>query len=169
PAQPHRRAPPRPAQVPIATGGAMSIVPGGSIVPEGTVMYGMQLPIQTLTRTLREDWEDTATVDDLVTVAKACDGAGFGFVGVCDHIGLPLNDYTKHMTPTWYDPVSTLAFLAAHTSRTRLMTDIYVAPYRHPLASAKSFMTLDHLSAGRMILGIGVGHVEAEFEALGID
>jgi probable F420-dependent oxidoreductase len=140
-----------------------------SIVPEGNVMYGMQLPIQTLTRTLREDWEDSATVDDLIAVAKACDDAGFGFVGVCDHIGLPLNDYTKHMTPTWYDPVSTLAFLAAHTSRTRLLTDIYVAPYRHPLQSAKSFMTLDHLSGGRVILGIGVGHVEAEFDALGID
>jgi probable F420-dependent oxidoreductase len=140
-----------------------------SIVPEGSVMCGMQLPIQTLTKTLREDWEDTATVADLVTVAKACDNAGFGFIGVCDHIGLPLNDYTKHMTPTWYDPVSTLSFLAAHTTQTRLLTDIYVAPYRHPLATAKTFMTLDHLSGGRVILGIGVGHVEAEFDALGID
>ena len=117
-----------------------------SIVPEGSVMVGMQLPIQTLTRTLREDWEDTATVDDLVTVAKACDDAGFGFVGVCDHIGLPLNDYTKHMTPTWYDPISTLGFLAAHTDRVKLLTIVYIAAYRHPLVGAKSFLTLDHLS-----------------------
>ena len=43
-------------------------------------MYGMQLPIQTLTRTLREDWEDTATVDDLIVVTKACEDAGFGFI-----------------------------------------------------------------------------------------
>ena len=140
-----------------------------SIVPEGHVIWGMQLPVQTLTRTLREEWEDDASVEDMVEVALACEAAGSAFVGVCDHIALPLNDYTKHMTPTWYDPISTLAFLAARTTSVRLLSDIYVAAYRHPLASAKSFMTLDHLSGGRVIAGIGVGHVEAEFEALGID
>ncbi|HEV8295668.1 MAG TPA: TIGR03619 family F420-dependent LLM class oxidoreductase [Acidimicrobiales bacterium] len=139
------------------------------ITRTGSLQYGVQLPIQTLTRTLREPWEDDATVDDLVAVAKAAEDAGCAFIGVCDHVALPVNDYTRHMTPTWYDPISTLGFLAAHTSRARLLTEVFIAAYRHPLVAAKSFITLDHLSGGRVILGVGAGHVESEFDALGID
>jgi probable F420-dependent oxidoreductase len=140
-----------------------------SIVAPGSLMCGMQLPIQTLTRTLREPWEETATVADLVRVARAAEAAGFGFVGVCDHVALPPVEYTKHMTPTWFDPVATLGYLAAATSTVRLLSVVYIAAYRHPLVGAKSFMTLDHLSDGRVILGVGAGHVQTEFEALGLD
>lgn len=132
-------------------------------------MFGVQLPIQTLTRTLVDPWEDEATVADLVAIARAADDLGFGFVGVCDHVAIPDNDYAARMTTTWYDTVSTLSFLAAHTTRTRLLSVVLVAAYRHPLQIAKAFGTLDHLSGGRAILGVGAGHVEAEFAALGID
>lgn len=135
----------------------------------GEWTFGIQLPIQTLTRTLVDPWEDDATVGDLVTIAKLCDSTGFGFIGVCDHIAVPDNDYAAHMTTTWYDTVATLGFLAAHTERVRLLSTVFVAAYRHPLATASAFGTLDHLSGGRAILGVGAGHVEAEFEALGID
>ena len=87
----------------------------------------------------------------------------------CDHVALPDNDYTHHMTPTWYDPIATLGFVAGHTSTVRLITIVYIAAYRHPLVGAKSFMTLDHLSGGRVIVGVGAGHVKGEFEALDID
>jgi len=140
-----------------------------SLVPAGSLLYGIQLPIQTLTMTLREPWEVDATVADLVAVARAAEAAGFGFVGVCDHVALPLVDYTQRMTPTWYDPVATLSYLAAATTTVRLLSVVYIAAYRHPLVSAKSFMTLDHLSGGRAILGVGAGHVQAEFDALGVD
>jgi len=140
-----------------------------AINSEGEWTFGIQLPIQTLTRTLVDPWEDDATVEDLVTVAQRCDQAGFGFIGVCDHIAIPDNDYAAHMTTTWYDTVATLSFLAAHTERTRLVSTVYVAAYRHPLATANAFATLDHLSGGRAVLGVGAGHVEAEFDALGID
>ena len=132
-------------------------------------MFGIQLPIQTLTRTLVDPWEDTATVDDLVAITTAADRAGFGFVGVCDHIAIPDNDYAARMTTTWYDTVATLSYLAAHTEHTRLLSVVWIAAYRHPLQTAKAFGTLDHLSKGRAILGVGAGHVEAEFDALGID
>ncbi len=135
----------------------------------GSLAYGFQLPVQTLTRLLREPWEEQATVADLVEVARAGEAAGCDFVGVCDHVALPPNDYTAHMSTTWYDPVATLGYLAAATSSVRLATTVYVPAYRHPLVSAKSFMTLDHLSAGRLIVGVGAGHVEGEFEALGVD
>lgn len=131
--------------------------------------FGIQLPIQTLTRTLVDPWEDAATVDDLVAITKRCDEQGYDFVGVCDHVAIPDNEYAARMTTTWYDTVATLGFLAAHTQRVRLLSVVWVAAYRHPLQTAKSFGTLDHLSGGRAILGVGAGHVEAEFEALGVD
>jgi probable F420-dependent oxidoreductase len=131
--------------------------------------YGIQLPIQTLTRTLVDPWEDAATVDDLVAIAKRCDDQGYDFVGVCDHIAIPDNEYCARMTTTWYDTIATLGFLAAHTTRTRLLSVVWIAAYRHPLQTAKAFGTLDHLSGGRVILGAGAGHVESEFDALGVD
>lgn len=131
--------------------------------------FGIQLPIQTLTRTLVDPWEDAATVDDLVTIAQRCDTNGYDFVGVCDHVAIPDNDYAARMTTTWYDTVATLGFLAAHTTDVRLLSVVWIAGYRHPLQTAKSFGTLDHLSGGRAILGVGAGHVEAEFDALGVD
>jgi probable F420-dependent oxidoreductase len=51
----------------------------------------------------------------------------------------------------------------------RLLSVVFIAPYRHPLVGAKSFITLDQLSGGRVVLGVGAGHVETEFEALGVD
>jgi probable F420-dependent oxidoreductase len=140
-----------------------------AIVPEGKIIWGLQLPVQTLTESRREPWELQGTVHDLVRVAQAVDAAGGAFVGVCDHIAIPDNDYARHMTPQWFDPISTLAFLAASTATVRLLSTVFIAPYRHPLQSAKQFMTLDRLSGGRAIVGVGAGHVEAEFEALAID
>jgi len=130
--------------------------------------YGLQLPIQTLTRHLVDPWEDEASVADLVTVAQKAEATGHSFVGVCDHVAVPDDDYSAQMRTTWYDPVATLGFLAAHTSRVRLLSSIWVAAYRHPLQTASSFGTLDHLSGGRVILGVGAGHVAGEFAALGV-
>src|SRR4029453_6390162 len=73
------------------------------------------------------------------------------------------------MSTTWYDAVATLGWLAAATRSVRLLSYVYVAPYRHPLQTAKAFATLDARSGGRTILGVGAGHVEAEFAALGVD
>ncbi|HEY2303184.1 MAG TPA: TIGR03619 family F420-dependent LLM class oxidoreductase [Acidimicrobiales bacterium] len=140
-----------------------------SIVPDGSLIYGVQLPVQSLTSTKAEPWEASAPVADMVMAAKQAEAAGFAFVGVCDHVALPDNDYTHHMTPTWYDPIATLGFVAGHTSTLRLITTVYIAAYRHPLVSAKSFLTLDHLSGGRLIVGVGAGHVKGEFEALDIE
>ncbi len=145
------------------------MAPMGSIAPPGGWIYGIQLPVQTLTRRLADPWEDAATVDDLVTVAGRAEATGHSFVGVCDHVAIPDNDYAAHMTTTWYDTVATLAFLAARTTTVNLAAVVWVAAYRHPLQTAKSFGTLDHLSGGRAILGVGAGHVQAEFDALGVD
>ncbi len=137
-------------------------------IPAGTRAYGMQLPIQAKSNTFVAEWERTATPADLARVARTADDHGFFYVGVCDHVAVP-DSHIPAMGTFWADPIATLSWLAAHTTHTALLSHVYVLPYRHPLVAAKQFATLDHLSGGRAIAGIGAGHVQAEFELLGAD
>ena len=137
------------------------------IVDEGALVFGIQLPTVALSTRVAAPWEHDAGIPELVQVAQAADRAGFFYVAVCDHVVIP-RAYAEAMSTTWFHPVATLGFLAGHTERTRLMTNVYVGPLRHPLETAKAFTTLDTLSGGRVILGLGAGHVEGEFEALGV-
>jgi alkanesulfonate monooxygenase SsuD/methylene tetrahydromethanopterin reductase-like flavin-dependent oxidoreductase (luciferase family) len=73
------------------------------------------------------------------------------------------------MSAVWWDTIATLSWLAAQTTQTRLLSSVFNLTYRHPLVAAKSFATLDLLSGGRVIAGVGAGHVEKEFGALDID
>jgi probable F420-dependent oxidoreductase len=142
-----------------------------SIVPDGALVYGIQLPVQAKSVRTSAEWErdDAVGVTELVRAARACDDAGFFYVAVCDHVAVPRAAANEGgMSTTWYEPVATLSYLAALTTRTRLMTNVYVAAYRHPLQTAKAFATLDALSRGRVILGVGAGHLQGEFDALGV-
>ena len=129
--------------------------------------FGMMLPVQAQSTLMREDWETTAGPSELATVACVCDDAGIDVVGVCDHVAIP-RDRAEAMSTVWYDTVSTLSWLAGMTTRVRLMSMVYVVSYRHPLQTAKAFSTLDAISGGRAVLGVGAGHVEGEFEVLGV-
>ncbi|WP_370100147.1 TIGR03619 family F420-dependent LLM class oxidoreductase [Streptacidiphilus sp. MAP12-20] len=115
-----------------------------------------------------EPWETEAGPVELAAVAQAADRLGFVYVACCDHVAIPRR-LAGPMGATWYDPVSTLGYLAALTTRTRLLSHVAVAPLRHPLLSAKQYATLDRLSGGRLVLGVGAGHVQEEFETLGVD
>ncbi len=128
----------------------------------------MQLPIQSQSRIYAEAWEDRAGAEELAAIARAADESGFWYVAVCDHIAIP-TEQADAMGTSWWDTVATLGWLAGITSRTRLLSHIYVLPFRHPLVTAKAFSTLDAVSGGRVILGVGAGHVEREFDALGLD
>jgi probable F420-dependent oxidoreductase len=139
-----------------------------SIVPDGHLVYGMQLQVQSKSKTFRETWEDDADSTAIGALARQADAAGFFYVAVSDHLAVP-KPLDEHMQTTWYDTVTTLGWLAGITERVRLLSHVYVLPYRHPLQTAKSFMTLDELSGGRAILGVGVGHLQYEFELLGLD
>lgn len=139
-----------------------------AIVPDGRVVWGMQLPVQSQSRIYVQAWELDAGPDDLLAVARAADAAGAFSVGVCDHVAIP-NELTATMGDVWYDTVATLGWLAAQTERVHLLSHISVLPYRRPLVTAKAWATLDLLSGGRAVLGVGAGHVEREFELLGVD
>ncbi|MEU8589153.1 LLM class F420-dependent oxidoreductase [Streptomyces sp. NPDC048664] len=128
----------------------------------------MQLPVQSQSVVFAESWEADAGPQDLVAVAQAAEGAGFDYLAACDHVAIPRR-LAAGMSTVWYDPVATLAHLAAVTERVRLLSHVAVVGLRHPLVTAKQYATLDHLSAGRLVLGVGAGHVREEFEALGVD
>jgi probable F420-dependent oxidoreductase len=138
------------------------------IVPPGRLVYGLQLPVAAQSTVFAQPWEASAGTTELVRVAKACDRAGFFYIAACDHVAVP-RSHAGAMSTVWYDPIATLAFLAAATKQVRLMSYVWIPAYRHPLMTAKAFLTLDALSGGRVILGCGAGHLEAEFATLGVD
>lgn len=137
-------------------------------IDAGKRVYGIQLPIQAQSSYFVADWEATAGPDELARLARTCDEHGYAYVGVCDHVALP-ESVVGGMGTHWADPIATLSWLGALTSRVGLLTHVYVLPYRHPRVAAKQFATLDHLTGGRALIGIGAGHVQAEFDHLGVD
>jgi hypothetical protein len=134
-------------------------------VPQGQVVYGMQLPIQSQSTLYVADWEKAASVEDLGRIAQVADGAGFFYLGVCDHTAIPAR-LADAMGTTWYDTTATLGWLAALTTRTHLLSHVLILAQRHPLRAAKELATIDHLSGGRLIVGVGAGHVPEEYELL---
>jgi probable F420-dependent oxidoreductase len=132
------------------------------------LVYGIQLPVQSQSTIYAEPWEADAGPADLVEIARAADRSGFGYIASCDHVGVPRR-LAAAMSTIWYDPVATLSYLAGVTEHVQLLSHVAVVGLRHPLISAKQYATLDHLSGGRLLLGVGAGHVQEEFEALGVD
>jgi probable F420-dependent oxidoreductase len=111
-------------------------------------------------------------------VAQAAERAGFGFMAVNDHIIVPGSldsAYPYTQGGHWaaaehghcFDQLATLAYLAGCTSRLRLLTSIMVVPHRPAIMTAKMLATIDVLSGGRLILGVGAGWMQEEFRLLG--
>ncbi len=139
-----------------------------TLIPPGRLEVGMQLPVQSQSRIYAEAWEEGSGAAELAEVVDAAEAAGLFYVAVCDHVAVP-REPAERMQTIWYDTVATLAWIAGRTERLRLLSHVFVPAYRHPLVAAKAFLTLDELSGGRAILGVGTGHVEGEFAALGAD
>ena len=139
-----------------------------SVVPPNRVVFGVHLPIAAQSKTFAQGWEQQCGAPEMRRIAEVCDRAGYFYLAVSDHVAVP-RSVAARMSTTWYDTVATLGWCAAITEKIRLMSYVAVLPYRHPLASAKAYATLDALSGGRVILGVGTGHVREEFEALGVE
>jgi probable F420-dependent oxidoreductase len=97
---------------------------------------------------------------DPVALARRAEDLGFDFVSTSDH---PEGDQPS------YEAWTMLTWIAAATSRIRVATKVLGMPYRHPAMVAKMAETLDRLSAGRLILGLGGGYSDDEFRAFGLD
>jgi probable F420-dependent oxidoreductase len=120
-----------------------------------------------------------ARPDVIAKIAARAEALRFASLFVTDHVVLPVSaDRSVYPYSTsgtlpggprqdYFEPLSLLAWLAHATRRVRLGTSVLVAPLRHPLLAAKMLATIDVLAGGRLILGVGVGWLREEFEALG--
>jgi len=111
-------------------------------------------------------WEQAGTIDDVVAIAQAADRLGFDYLTCSEHVVVPAEVALVRGSRYW-DPLATFGYLAAVTKNIRLSTNVLVLGYHHPLEIAKRYGTLDVVSGGRLILGLGVGSLEEEFELLG--
>jgi probable F420-dependent oxidoreductase len=122
----------------------------------------------------------TATPANLGRFAERAEALGFDTIWFSDHIVVPTEVKSfypydpngqmpfKPSEPYW-EPLTVMSYVAGRTTRVRLGTSVLILPYRNPIVTAKVLATLDVLSNGRVILGAGVGWMEEEFKALGLD
>jgi probable F420-dependent oxidoreductase len=108
--------------------------------------------------------------DVAARVAKAAEAAGFDSVWTAEHVVLPDPQAPPSPAPPHMkllDPAVSLAFLAAHTTKLLLATGIIILPQRNPVVLAKELASVDRLSKGRLIFGLGAGYLKPEFQAIG--
>ena len=104
----------------------------------------------------------------LLEAARAADSAALESLWITDHIAIPPDD-AEGSGGRYLDPLVTLGVLAGSTQNIKLATGVLILPYRPPLPTVKQIATLQELSANRLLLGVGIGWMDAEFRALGLD
>jgi probable F420-dependent oxidoreductase len=128
--------------------------------------YGFYLPTR----------GQTATPEALETLVGRAEALGFSSTMIADHIVFPVKIDSKYPYTAdgrfpgqgdALEQLSLMAFVAAKTSRLRLVTSVMILPYRNPVFTAKALATIDVLSKGRVTVGVGVGWLKEEFDALG--
>ncbi len=112
-------------------------------------------------------WQASMKTEDFVRVAQKADELGYDYLAFAEHIVMPY-EMLEVMGPRWNEAMTMMSFFAGATKRIRVVSSVLVLPYRHPVLLAKSLATLDLLSGGRVTVNIGAGHLQREFEILGI-
>lgn len=125
--------------------------------------YSLQLPTDRV-----EQGDDFLRLDRIAEVARAIEDAGFDACYVTEH-PIPGDAWLRGGGHHSLDPFVALTAAAAATTTLRLHTNLIVLPYRNPFLIAKSIASLDVVSGGRVIMGVGAGYMEDEYEALGAD
>lgn len=121
----------------------------------------------------------SASRDVLRGFAAAAEQSGYDSLWVSDHVVVPrqlasrypyneTGEFPFRADAPFFDPIATLLFVAGCTERVQLGTAVLIVPYRNPVVQAKELATLDVVSGGRLILGIGTGWMEEEFRALDV-
>src|SRR5690242_18045575 len=108
-----------------------------------------------------------ASPEAIVAAAKKAEELGYDAIFANDHI-IVGSDARSAPWTNCYDPLVALPYMAAATSRIRIGVSVLIVPYRNPIATAKSLATIDRMSGGRLIAGVGVGWNEGEYAALGV-
>ena len=108
-----------------------------------------------------------ATPEQIIECVQAAERLGYHAVWATDFMSAsPSSGVPSDESPAWYEPIVTLSYAAAVTSRIKLGTGVVVLPYRDPVILAKQAATLDRLSQGRFLLGLGLGAWRDEFQAI---
>lgn len=136
------------------------------MTPTDRMTIGISSPVVVAMPGSFSDWERSAGIEELASIVETADRLGFDHVTCSEHVVVPV-DVAEQRGGTYWDPAVTLAYLAARTTRVRLLTQVLVLGYHHPLEIAKRYGTLDRVSGGRLVLGFGVGSLREEFELLG--
>jgi probable F420-dependent oxidoreductase len=123
-------------------------------------------PVVTMNYVGYGEWEADGSIEDIARIAEAADRLGYHHMTCSEHVALPSAEIARRGSRYW-DPLATFGYLAARTKRIRFATSVLVLPYHHPLDIAKRYGTLDVVSNGRVILGVGVGTLKEEFDLLG--
>lgn len=126
---------------------------------------GIATPVVTNVAGAPLTWEQNASIEDIGRVAETADRLGYHHLTCSEHIGIPSAEAARRGSRYW-DPLATLGYVSARTRHIRLVTMTLVLGYHHPLAIVKRYGTLDHVSGGRVILGVGVGSLKEEFDLL---
>ena len=111
-------------------------------------------------------YRQVASTEAITRFAKEAEDMGYDSVWVTDQIIVPNGDVDR-FGPVFYESLTVLAFVAGITSTIRIGSSVIVLPYRNPIHVAKVASTIDSLSHGRLILGVGIGGVESEFRQIG--
>jgi probable F420-dependent oxidoreductase len=129
------------------------------------LQLGIVTPVLTMLPRAHARWEETAEFSSVVTIVQAAERFGYHHVTCSEHVAVP-RDVAEVRGARYYDPLATFGYLAAVTERVRFAVHVLVLGYHHPLAVAKRYGTLDAVSGGRLVLGVGVGSLEEEFALL---
>ena len=126
------------------------------------------MTVQFSTRAPNADYLGFETSPEAIfSAARKAEEVGFDAIFVNDHI-IVGGDARSAPWTNVYDPFVAMSFIAAHTERIGVGVSVLIMPYRNPIGTAKALATLDRMSGGRLIAGVGVGWNEAEFAALGV-
>ena len=123
-------------------------------------------PAVTMTPGAHGPWEQAATIEDIARIAETADRLSYHHLTCSEHIALPAAEIGRRGARYW-DPLATFGYIAARTQRIRFATNVLVLAYHHPLEIAKRYGTLDVVSNGRLVLGVGVGTLKEEFDLFG--
>jgi probable F420-dependent oxidoreductase len=129
------------------------------------VRLGIVTPVLTRLPRAHAAWEVHAGIEEVEHVVVTAERLGYEFATCSEHVAIP-RDVAATRGATYWDPLPTFGYLAAHTTSIQLATFVLVLGYHHPLAIAKRYGTLDRICAGRLVLGVGVGSLEQEFALL---
>jgi probable F420-dependent oxidoreductase len=129
--------------------------------------FGINAPGLSLTPSVDGDWARNLSFGEIANIVRAADRLGYDHVACAEHIGVPSGEAQRRGV-RYFDPLATFGYFSAITTNIRFTTAVLVLGYHHPLEIAKRYGTLDVVSRGRLVLGLGVGTLKEEFDLLGL-